>query len=87
MKSFRLLALSSVAFLCFGAASIKSEAQITVNIGVEPVCPYGYYNYAPYGCAPFGYYGPTWFTGGSLPRCWTLVPWSCRFSRLHRSQL
>jgi hypothetical protein len=64
MKSFRLLTLSSVAFICFAAASIKSEAQITVNIGVEPVCPYGYYNYAPYGCAPFGYYGPTWFTGG-----------------------
>jgi ribosomal-protein-alanine N-acetyltransferase len=26
--------------------------------------PYGYYDTAPYGCAPYGYYGPEWFTGG-----------------------
>jgi hypothetical protein len=64
MKSFRLLTLSFVALLSLAGASIKSEAQITVNIGVEPVCPYGYYNYAPYRCAPFGYYAPTWFSGG-----------------------
>ena len=23
-----------------------------------PVCTYGYYGYAPYQCAPYGYYGP-----------------------------
>ena len=29
-----------------------------------PVCSWGYYPYAPYGCAPYGYYGPSWFIGG-----------------------
>ncbi len=32
--------------------------------GVAPVCDYGYYNYYPYACAPYGYYGPEWFSGG-----------------------
>src|ERR1035438_6347406 len=25
-----------------------------------PVCPYGYYSYSPYACAPYGFYGPRW---------------------------
>ena len=29
-----------------------------------PVCPYGYYSYYPYACAPYGFYGPQWFVGG-----------------------
>jgi hypothetical protein len=41
-----------------------APAQVSVNIGVAPVCPYGYYSYAPYSCAPYGFYGPEWFTGG-----------------------
>jgi hypothetical protein len=28
------------------------------------MCPYGYYDYAPYDCSPYGYYGPDWFNGG-----------------------
>ncbi len=28
------------------------------------MCPYGYFDYPPYNCAPYGYYGPDWFTGG-----------------------
>jgi hypothetical protein len=39
-------------------------AQISVQIGPPPVCPYGYYPEPPYDCAPYGYYGPTWFNGG-----------------------
>ena len=44
------------------------EAQISfgVNIGSAPVCPYGYYDYAPYNCSPYGYYGPEWFNNGSF---------------------
>jgi hypothetical protein len=30
----------------------------------EPNCPYGYYSYAPYDCAPPGFYGPSWFVNG-----------------------
>jgi hypothetical protein len=41
-----------------------APAQVSVNIGAAPVCPYGYFDYAPYSCAPYGYYGPEWFSGG-----------------------
>src|SRR5580700_9482223 len=48
-----------------------SQAQVSVGVGVgpgyvgaAPVCDYGYYSYYPYACAPYGYYGPSWFAGG-----------------------
>ena len=41
-----------------------APAQVSISIGAAPVCPYGYYDYAPYNCSPYGYYGPDWFTGG-----------------------
>jgi len=34
------------------------------DYGAAPVCPYGYYAFPPYNCAPWGYYGPEWFNGG-----------------------
>jgi hypothetical protein len=46
------------------ATAPKAVAQVTVEIGAAPDCPYGYYDVAPYDCAPYGYYGPEWFTGG-----------------------
>lgn len=33
-------------------------------VGPAPVCAYGYFPYAPYACAPVGYYGPDWFVNG-----------------------
>jgi len=44
----------------------RSQAQVSfsVNVGPQPVCPYGYYAYPPYNCAPYGYYGPAWFVNG-----------------------
>ncbi|WP_348261073.1 hypothetical protein P8935_14825 [Telmatobacter sp. DSM 110680] len=64
MKLSRLFVVPVLAGLCLAGANTRSAAQISVSIGVAPACPYGYYNYAPYSCAPFGYYGPQWFTGG-----------------------
>jgi hypothetical protein len=65
MHVFRSLAVTGVAGLAFLAASAPTtQAQISVNIGAAPNCPYGYYETSPYGCAPEGYYGPEWFTGG-----------------------
>lgn len=58
------MVLAAVAGICFAAAVPEAEAQVSINIGVAPQCPYGYYDVAPYGCAPSGYYGPQWFTGG-----------------------
>jgi hypothetical protein len=58
--------LTSAALLAFSVPAAKSNAQISIgiNFGPEPSCPYGYYDYAPYNCAPDGYYGPEWFNGG-----------------------
>ena len=64
MRIFKILALLALAAGMVFAASPKAAAQVSVNIGVAPECPYGYYDVAPYGCAPYGYYGPEWFTGG-----------------------
>ncbi|HKF45892.1 MAG TPA: hypothetical protein VKB38_00945 [Terracidiphilus sp.] len=64
MKRSRLCVAIALVGLCVASGARKAPAQVTINIGVAPVCPYGYYNYAPYSCAPFGYYGPQWFTGG-----------------------
>jgi hypothetical protein len=63
MSFWKPLVLSAVAV----AASMPGRvapSQVVVGIGVAPVCPYGYFDYAPYDCAPYGYYGPDWFVGG-----------------------
>ena len=49
-----------------------SQAQVRVGIGIgvgpayagPPVCSYGYYDYYPYACAPYGYYGADYFVNG-----------------------
>lgn len=64
MDRFKYLVLAAAAGMCFTLAAPKAHAQVTVNIGPAPVCPYGYFDYAPYACAPYGYYGPEWFSGG-----------------------
>jgi hypothetical protein len=67
MNTFKSLSLAAaVAVIGFTAAAPEAQAQISVNIGPAPVCPYGYYDYAPYACAPYGYYGPEWFAGGAF---------------------
>src|ERR1700722_14020441 len=53
-----------VAGLLCSASAPQPQVAVGVNIGPAPVCPYGYFDYAPYDCAPYGYYGPDWFTGG-----------------------
>lgn len=63
MRGFRFLALGAVAATCFAATASVALAQVSINIGVAPECPYGYYDVAPYSCAPSGYYGPEWFSG------------------------
>ena len=60
MKFLLAAALSVVLLMAIPAA----RAQVSVEVGVAPDCPYGYYDVPPYACAPPGYYGPEWFTGG-----------------------
>jgi len=64
MNGLKCLVLAGVAGICLMAGASNAAAQISVNIGVEPSCPYGYYDYAPYNCSPYGYYGPQWFNRG-----------------------
>jgi hypothetical protein len=67
MRGIKYFVLAAaVAGMLFTAAAPKSQAQISVNIGVAPNCPYGYYDYAPYNCVPDGYYGTEWFSGGAF---------------------
>ena len=68
MRNLKLLTLLG---LCLMVAPYAHARRIGVAIGVgpayvgpAPVCPYGYYDYYPYACAPYGYYGPSWFSGG-----------------------
>ena len=64
MRRLKFIVLAAVAGSCFTVTVPKAEAQVSINIGVAPECPYGYYDAAPYGCAPPGYYGPEWFSEG-----------------------
>jgi hypothetical protein len=65
MRGIKFLVITAaVGGMLFAATTPKSQAQISVNIGVAPDCPYGYYDYAPYNCVPDGYYGSEWFNGG-----------------------
>jgi hypothetical protein len=67
MKYLRYVAL--LALLMLPLAS-QAEVRVGVGIGVggyvagPPVCSYGYYQDYPYACAPYGYYGPSYFTNG-----------------------
>ena len=63
MSHWKALVLTPFAAVLMHGAAV-APAQISVNIGPAPACPYGYYDYAPYSCSPYGYNGPDWFNGG-----------------------
>jgi hypothetical protein len=54
----------TTALLAGLALAPTANAQIVFAIGIQPVCSYGYYDYAPYACAPRGFYGPGYFYNG-----------------------
>jgi hypothetical protein len=63
MRSWKFLAFLTLSVVLLGMPG-SVPAQVAIQMGPEPVCPYGYYDFAPYHCAPYGYYGPEWFSGG-----------------------
>jgi hypothetical protein len=63
MFGLRIVATISLSAALLAIAG-PTNAQVSIGIGVEPGCPYGYYDYSPYNCSPYGYYGPDWFNGG-----------------------
>jgi hypothetical protein len=66
MRGITFFVFAAVVGIGFTATTPKAQAQVNIDIGVAPDCPYGYYDSAPYGCAPTGYYGPEWFNGGAF---------------------
>ena len=54
MNGLKILALAAVAGICFAVTTPMIQAQVGIEIGVAPVCPYGYYDVPPYECAPYG---------------------------------
>src|ERR1700691_1819215 len=69
-RRFQMRYLKYVALIgLFMVVAGSAHAQVAVRVGpvfagTAPVCAYGYYGYAPYACAPYGYYGPSYFSGG-----------------------
>jgi hypothetical protein len=64
MRLLKYVCLLAAVSSLFFVSTPRSQAQVAIQIGPAPVCPYGYYDYPPYECAPYGYYGPEWFNGG-----------------------
>src|ERR1700677_1373590 len=63
MRSLKMI-FGTTALLAALALAPMAHAQVMVSIGVQPVCSYGYYDYAPYACSPYGFYGPGYFYNG-----------------------
>ena len=69
MRYLKYLALVGVLMLPMAYSQAQDSVGVEYgpdygDVGGPPVCDYGYYNSYPYACAPYGYYGPGWFTGG-----------------------
>ena len=72
MRYLKYLALFLV---LLALPALHSQAQVAIRVGVNigpsygiyhapPVCEWGFYPTYPFGCAPYGYYGPEWFANG-----------------------
>lgn len=64
MRGFTLTLLAAAAGFALMTTAPKAQAQVAVEVGPAPDCPYGYFDTPPYACAPVGYYGPEWFNDG-----------------------
>ncbi len=73
MKYLTYVALVSALMLvplAYAQAEVHFGVGVAVGpgyvgyVGGAPACAYGYYDYYPYACAPYGYYGPQWFVNG-----------------------
>src|SRR5712692_6269577 len=75
MRYLRFFGLLGICLaICLFSASSAQAQRVTFGVGIgapayygpAPVCAYGYYDYYPYACAPYGFYGPDWFVGGAF---------------------
>ena len=61
MRSLLLVGTTTLAASMVLVPTASAEVVISIT---PPICSYGYYEYAPYGCAPMGFYGPGYFFNG-----------------------
>jgi hypothetical protein len=60
MQKPKLILVTAIAALCVAFSACHhgpvqvANAQVAVDVGVAPDCPYGYYDAPPYDCAPYG---------------------------------
>ena len=66
MDKSKYFLIGIVSLLLITGCAVRPAARFGVTLGPAPDCPYGYYDYAPYACAPYGYYGPDWFVNGGF---------------------
>jgi hypothetical protein len=69
MRYLKYVVLLGIVVAAAGTASAQVRVQFGIGggpvyYGPPPSCVYGYYDYYPYACAPYGYYGPDYFAGG-----------------------
>jgi hypothetical protein len=64
MRILVQLGILAVGMVILTDACGPRHVAVGVAVGGAPDCPYGYYEAPPYNCAPDGYYGPEWFSGG-----------------------
>src|ERR1700720_980094 len=70
MRYLKYVGLLGIVMVFAGTAA-NAQVRVGVGIGVgpgyygpPPACAYGYYDYYPYACAPYGFYGANYFVGG-----------------------
>ena len=76
MTGFKFLALAAFVGCAMFATVPKAPAQIAVEIGVAPECPYGYYDAAPYELCPLRLLRSGMVHRRRFPRCRSMVSWS-----------
>lgn len=64
MRYLKYAALLGILLFFVATSNASAQVRVGVAIGPAPVCAYGYYGYYPYACAPYGYYGPSYFLNG-----------------------
>ena len=61
MRSLLLAGTTTLLVSLALVPTVNAEVVISIN---PPPCSFGYYDYAPYSCAPSGFYGPGYFYNG-----------------------
>jgi len=87
MTVFKFVALAAFAGCAMIATVPKASAQIAVEIGVAPECPYGYYDAAPYDCAPLRLLRARMVHRRHFPRRWPMVSWPRRLPGTRQQSL